>query len=47
MFCPKCGKELDNGAAFCGYCGASIKPQTEYGTYTQQQAAPAYTSALL
>ncbi len=24
MFCPNCGKEIDNNTAFCGYCGASI-----------------------
>ncbi|WP_026653013.1 zinc ribbon domain-containing protein [Butyrivibrio proteoclasticus] len=24
MFCPKCGKENDNGAKFCAGCGASL-----------------------
>ena len=22
MFCAKCGKEIDNEAKFCNYCGA-------------------------
>ena len=24
MFCPNCGKEFDNGSAFCGHCGFSV-----------------------
>lgn len=24
MFCPKCGKELPDGSAFCGGCGAKL-----------------------
>ena len=24
MTCPKCGKEIRNGAKFCGYCGAPL-----------------------
>lgn len=24
MFCSKCGKEIDEGSAFCKYCGAKI-----------------------
>ena len=24
MFCPECGKELSNDAAFCGNCGAKV-----------------------
>ena len=41
MFCPKCGKELENDAAFCGYCGAQMKDPAVSGTYTQ----PAYANA--
>lgn len=41
MFCPKCGKELENGAAFCGYCGASLKAEPQYGSYYQQPAPEA------
>lgn len=40
MFCPKCGKEVENGAAFCGNCGASITAQPQYGSYNQRQSAP-------
>ncbi len=30
MFCPKCGNQLSDGAAFCGKCGTSInKPQQD------------------
>ncbi|MBS5191416.1 MAG: zinc-ribbon domain-containing protein [Lachnospiraceae bacterium] len=25
MFCPKCGKQLDDGAKFCFNCGFSIE----------------------
>lgn len=25
MFCPKCGKELKDGAKFCPNCGAKIQ----------------------
>lgn len=45
MYCPKCGKEVENGASFCGACGAKIETQPEYGSDYQQQAAPAYTNA--
>ena len=24
MYCHKCGKELDGGALYCSYCGASV-----------------------
>lgn len=27
MFCPKCGKELENGTNFCDSCGANLAPQ--------------------
>lgn len=41
MFCPKCGKEIENGAAFCGYCGATLKEEPQYGSYYQQPAPEA------
>ena len=28
MFCPNCGKEVRDGAGFCTWCGAQIKPRT-------------------
>ena len=24
MFCPKCGKEIEDESAFCRYCGSNI-----------------------
>ena len=43
MFCPKCGQNVPDGAAFCGNCGTVIKapsaaPQPQY----QQPAQPQY-----
>jgi uncharacterized membrane protein YvbJ len=33
MFCPKCGKEIQDGSKFCPYCGAEIKdPHAEHET---------------
>jgi hypothetical protein len=26
MFCPKCGKEVDDTAKYCPYCGALLHP---------------------
>lgn len=53
MFCPKCGKQLEDGAAFCGNCGAKLdiqpnvqaQPQTQIVTPVPQpaQAQPAQT----
>lgn len=29
MFCSSCGKELEAGDLFCGYCGARLEPVPE------------------
>ena len=29
MYCSNCGKEIDDDAVFCPFCGNSVKPQTE------------------
>lgn len=29
MNCPKCGKEVTDGATFCKYCGSSISPRKQ------------------
>lgn len=29
MFCTKCGKEIDNSAKFCKYCGSPVEVDTE------------------
>ena len=35
MFCPTCGKELEDGSTFCGYCGSRI--ETSAPQQPQQQ----------
>lgn len=48
MFCLNCGKELDNNASFCPYCGTVIganapqytPPQYDSTQYTPQQYTP-------
>ena len=43
MFCPKCGNQVPDGAAFCNACGnkleAQAAPQPAYATPVQQQSA--------
>lgn len=43
MFCPTCGKELEDGSTFCSYCGSRIEssaaPQQPYAAPQQ----PTYT----
>ena len=29
MFCTKCGKEIDDSAKFCKYCGSPVEADTE------------------
>ena len=29
MFCTKCGKEIDDSAKFCKYCGSPVEVVTE------------------
>jgi len=29
MYCSKCGHEIQDGVAFCAYCGARIDPQQQ------------------
>lgn len=43
MFCPKCGKELKEGAKFCGGCGNPVAPAEE--TISVAEAAPAVETA--
>ena len=47
MFCPKCGKEVENGAKFCNWCGnplplsddGSAQNYNNQNTYSEAQAA--------
>ncbi len=40
MFCDKCGREIPNDSAFCGFCGApseDMPEQPQYGGYQYEQ----------
>ena len=39
MFCPNCGKQIDDNSRFCEFCGATLSS----GHAAPQQAAPQYT----
>lgn len=39
MYCPKCGKELPEGAQFCPTCGSSIN-QPEFSPQSQDSSSP-------
>lgn len=40
MFCPNCGKEVEDGAAFCPECGAALNAEpSAQDTITQQDEA--------
>ena len=42
MFCPMCGKEIDDGSVFCPECGADLRqPQTSQPAWPQAYASPA------
>lgn len=45
-YCPKCGSVLEDDAAFCGICGASVaKTQAQAAAQSQTQAAaPQYNA---
>ncbi len=38
MFCSNCGKQIDDNAQFCSFCGATTQPNTQ-NTYTQPTPA--------
>ncbi len=41
MFCPKCGAENDDEAAFCAKCGAPLDDTTEsQGSYERRVTSP-------
>ncbi len=45
MFCKICGKELNDDAKFCKYCGGNLKGSERHSsTQTQQVSTSTYTS---
>ena len=53
-FCPKCGNQVNDGAAFCAVCGASVapaqnnnQPQQGYAQPNYAQPQPAYNPACI
>lgn len=45
MFCPKCGKEVQEGSAFCGSCGAKVGTAARSVTLTPASAADGVAAA--
>lgn len=46
MFCPKCGKELPDGSAFCPSCGTNVNTMSGPGDTVKPSAAGAALSRL-
>lgn len=46
MFCPKCGKELPDGSAFCSACGTNVNTMGGPGAAARPSAAGAAFSGL-
>ena len=40
MFCPKCGKEIDDNATFCGFCGTPLKSEINEVSVGAPQTVP-------
>lgn len=40
MKCPLCGKPVEDGAAFCPYCGMKLEPEAP-GAQAAKEAPPA------
>lgn len=40
MYCPHCGSQLPDGAAFCGHCGKPVAPQPVAGAAQPNASAP-------
>lgn len=41
MFCPNCGTQLEDGALFCGSCGAKIAAPAQTAATSSAASAPA------
>lgn len=46
MFCPKCGKKIKDGAAFCAFCGMRIASQPDSGAEAQSMRTDTSTPAV-
>ena len=46
MFCPKCGKEIPDGSAFCSSCGTNVNTMSGPGGAAKPSAAGAAFSGL-
>lgn len=44
MFCPNCGKEIEEGAVFCKHCGAKIDDNARLGSAKNALSGSGYTS---
>ncbi|HNX13797.1 MAG TPA: zinc ribbon domain-containing protein [Oscillospiraceae bacterium] len=42
MYCPKCGTQIDDGAKFCGKCGAQLSAPVTPAQPVTTQPQPAY-----
>lgn len=40
MYCPHCGSQLPDGAAFCGHCGTPVAPQPVAGAAQPNASVP-------
>ena len=45
MFCGSCGKEIDNHARFCPYCGAQTAAPQQAPVQPVRQTSPVQTAA--
>lgn len=46
MFCPYCGTQLPDGAAFCGTCGKPVGKQSAVASAPSEQSAPGVPSGM-
>ena len=45
MFCPNCGKEIEDGAKFCGECGADLAEEQTAEVAAEAAGSAAHQSA--
>ena len=47
MYCPKCHKEVPDGAMFCNYCGSKVKVDHEKSNKISNYLLIAWTAAFV